>query len=492
MIPESDQSGTHELSRREMLLTTAGAIALQQLTASAAAASESPFIVTPYVQLGDSAHHVREEALTVMWHAAPSRGNWSAEFRSQGNANWIQTAGVFRSTVAVKDIPEHEVFQAVLHPLTPGVLAEYRVLLNGSAVFSGAATSRAPIEKPFRCVVMGDVGTNSEPQKKIAFQVHKAHPEFVLIPGDFVYRRGLISEYREKLFPPYSVAEASPEHGAPLLSSTCILGGRGQHDTEVALKEFPDGHAFFQYWSFPMNGPALIADSPHIYPLSGSAEQEQNFKAAAGRRFPRMVNYSFDWGNTHWVVLDTWNPHIDWTDSHLRGWLKFDLRRAANAKWKIVSSYMPPFNSCIKYPQGQKMRAIVDLFEEAGVDIVFSGYAHSYQRTYPLRFRPDAKPAAPLGDPASKVSGQFTFDKKYDGREHTRADGVLYVVSGCGGNPTLHTPDQTANSKTWQPYTVRYDATNHQFSQLDFNDSKLTVTQIGMDGKALDQFSLTK
>ena len=41
-----------------------------------------PFVVTPYVQLGDTAHAVREEALTVMWHAAPNRGNWSVVFRS--------------------------------------------------------------------------------------------------------------------------------------------------------------------------------------------------------------------------------------------------------------------------------------------------------------------------------------------------------------------------------------------------------------------------
>ena len=99
-----------------------------------------------------------------------------------------------------------------------------------------------------------------------------------------------------------------------------------------------------------------------------------------------MANYSFDFGNAHWTVLDTWNPHCDWNDPAPRQWLHDDLASAHAATWRFVSCYLPPFNSSTKYPHTQKMRIVADILEEAGVDIVFSGYAHSYQRTYPLRF----------------------------------------------------------------------------------------------------------
>lgn len=480
------------LSRRDLLLTTAvGTVAWTRLAAEEAEAN-GPFLVRPYVQLGDSPRAAPEESLTVMWHATPNLGAWSVEFRSAGSTAWTPAGPCAGARIAVDGIPEHEVLSSLLKPLKPGKPAEYRVLLNGVAAFAAKASTRSPAEQPFRCVVMGDCGTGSPNQKKVAWQAHRRRPEFVLIPGDFVYENGRISEYRSFFYPAYTVESPSPEEGAPLMSNCCFLGGRGQHDTEASFSTHPDGHAFFLYWSFPQNGPVATADSRHVYPLAGSGAQEAAFREAAGGRFPRITSYSFDWGNSHWVVLDTWNPHIDWTDPALRDWLKSDLESARGATWKIVSSHMPPFNSSTKYPQGEKMRVIADIFEAAGVDIVFSGYAHSYQRTYPLRFRPASPPTGPIADPAHKVPGTFTFDKKFDGQRHTQPDGVVYVVSGCGGNRFFHSPEQTDQPSTWQPFTARYHASLHQFTQLDFDGRKLTARQISLEGDELDQFTLTK
>jgi len=166
--------------------------------------------------------------------------------------------------------------------------------------------------------------------------------------------------------------------------------------------------------------------------------------------------------------------------------------KARGATWKVVISYMPPFQSCLQYPQGQKMRVLVDLLETAGVDLVFSGYAHSYQRTFPLRFTPDARPTGPVTDPGHLVPGQFALDKRFDGREHTHADGIVYIVSGCGGNPQLHSPEQTDQPATWQPFTVRYNARLHQFTALEIDGSRLKLKQISREGAILDELTLTK
>jgi hypothetical protein len=126
------------------------------------------------------------------------------------------------------------------------------------------------------------------------------------------------------------------------------------------------------------------------------------------------------------------------------------------------------------------------------VDIVFSGYAHTYQRTYPLRFTPDAAQPGPAQDPAQQVAGRWRLDQRFDGIGRTRADGVLYLVTGCGGNPQLHSPEQFDNPQTWQTFTVKYHASIHQFTLLEISGRELTLRQISSAAKELDRIRLTK
>src|SRR6185436_9364502 len=116
---------------------------------------------------------------------------------------------------------------AMLRPLAPGSEVEYRVHRGDAVAFVAKARTRAPAGRPFRCVVVGDCGTDSPQQKRVAYQIHRQQPEFVFIPGDLVYNDGRISEYRSSFFPIYTQEQAAPELGAPLLSSTVLLGGRG-------------------------------------------------------------------------------------------------------------------------------------------------------------------------------------------------------------------------------------------------------------------------
>ncbi|HZD77399.1 MAG TPA: hypothetical protein VE218_10360, partial [Acidobacteriaceae bacterium] len=65
-----------------------------------------------------------------------------------------------------------------------------------------------------------------------------------------------------------------------------------------------------------------------------------------------------------------------------------------------------------------------------GVNIVFNGHDHNYQRTLPIRAtaRTASTPTTTAGSPAVYV------DQKFDGNTDTVPDGVLYVVEGAGGN----------------------------------------------------------
>ena len=98
-----------------------------------------------------------------------------------------------------------------------------------------------------------------------------------------------------------------------------------------------------------------------------------------------MANFSFDYGNAHWTVLDA-NPYVDWTDRELQAWVERDLASAKNATWRFVALHQPGFNSARKHFDEQNMRRLTEVFEAGGVDIVFCGHVHNYQRSYPLRF----------------------------------------------------------------------------------------------------------
>ena len=45
-----------------------------------------------------------------------------------------------------------------------------------------------------------------------------------MIPGDIVYTRGRVSEYRENFWPVYNAEDASPSVGAPLLRLDAVHG----------------------------------------------------------------------------------------------------------------------------------------------------------------------------------------------------------------------------------------------------------------------------
>ena len=159
-----------------------------------------------------------------------------------------------------------------------------------------------------------------------------------------------------------------------------------------------------------------------------------------------MTNFSFDYGNAHWTVLDS-NPYVDWTDRELKEWVASDLAAAKGATWRFVGFHHPGFNSAKEHFEQQHMRLLAPVFEAGKVDVVFNGHVHNYQRSYPLRFVPDKQGTLLVGGRDGKtvrgrvVNGRWTLDKSFDGRTDTTPDGVIYVVTGAGGQH-LYNPEQ--------------------------------------------------
>jgi len=355
-------------------------------------------------------------------------------------------------------------------------------------------------------------------------------PALALNTGDNVYIAGAESSYRDFWFPDWNSDVDSNERGAPFVRSIPFYIVVGNHDvgstgaTANLLADSGattpggsgpgpygggvsggDGLAYFNNYYFPLNGPAgvdiqqlFVGDNssasnfffqypgfnggnPYSSPVSVEALRAAttvNTGLAAKRQIDHMSNYSFDYGNAHFVFLDA-NPHLfdnllpgDATyqsvptfpfpsyPSILRDWLIQDLD-SSNQTWKVVVYHQPAFSSGNATLRNDQMRTVAKFLEDHGVNLVFNGHEHNYQRSLPLRTLPGATQAPnPSGPPAVAI------DTAFDGVHNTVPDGVIYLVEGAGGNRDFD--DALGNPRGNSPATIDQDdsATGQSISLL--------------------------
>lgn len=449
------------------------------------------FLVEPYLQLGDGSKEASSDRLALLWLAVDRDARWSVEERTAAGSPWRELAAPTVRRIALEGPPAFRLGRAVLEGLTPGGEFDYRVRRDGQPVFEARARARKPAGTPHRFVAFGDCGANTPEQRAVAYQTWLAEPDFVLITGDIAYTQGRVSEYLKKFFPAYNRSSPSASTGAPLMRSTLFIAAPGNHDLLLRdLKVAPDGLAYFFFWDQPLNGPLLEPQPNSRSGLQGSQAQQRAFLDAAGAAYPRMANFSFDYGDAHWTVLDA-NTYTDMTGSALRDWLEQDLASAKNAAWRFVTFHQPPFSSSKAHREDQRTRALVDIFEKGKVDLVFCGHVHNYQRTFPLHFVAEKGARGEIIESSGRVNGRWKLDRSYDGRVRTTPDGIIYIVTGAGG-ARLYNTEQNDDSSSWQEYTARFVSNVHSLTIVDLDVDKLVIRQVSHQGKELDRFVVTK
>ena len=444
------------------------------------AGQDGTFLVKPYLQLGTDAKETN--TLALLWQANSSTGEWIVEWKPASSDRFHSIKALSRP-VALGT--RHFVYQATLNRLKPGESFAYRVLLGGKEVFTAEGHARIAGDAPYRFAVFGDCGADSSGQKSIAFETYKFKPDFVFIPGDIVYWHGLANEYHTKFFPVYNADAASKGAGAPLMRSTLFMASVGNHDVAGQnLGSYPAGLAYFYYFHLPLNG-----FEKFVRPgFKATADQTRALAEASGDSFPRMSNYSFEYGNSYWLVLDS-TAEVDWSQPEMIEWVAKELKSAAarKATWRFVAFHHPPFSSSHMHAGDQQMRVLAKTFEEGKVDVVFSGHVHNYQRTYPLKFQIGSYDASK----SHRAAGQFTLDKEFDGKARTKAAGVIYLVTGAGGE-FLYDKGQTNNRKSWQEFTVQFISNVHSFTAVEVNGETAIFRQVDEGGAVVDAFTVTK
>ncbi len=461
-------------------------------TFTAAHAADGPkadaFVVKPYLQLGDDPSKAGPGDLRLLWQGDDVDADWSVEYQA-GKGRPFQAAETPTSRrVAVPSIAPHRVYRVDLKGLIPGESFAYRVRKGAEVVFESEAKSRKTADQPYRFLAVGDLAQGTAEQKAIGCRMAMVGADLAVFTGDMVYARGRISEYREKYWPVYNADAADPKVGGPLLRSTVTAAAPGNHDVGSRdLEKYPDGLAYYYYWDQPRNGPE---SGPFAPPLAGPGPNQKAFLDAAGAAYPRLANFSFDYANAHWTVLDA-NPYVDWRDPGLRDWIARDLAAAKGATWRFVAFHHPGFNSAEKHFEQQEMRLIADVLEAGKVDVVFNGHVHNYQRSFPLRFVAAKGSDGRMVREKDLVPGTWTIDKSFDGKANTRPEGVIYLVTG-GGGAGLYNPEQQDRPNTWQTFTDKFISKQHSITVADVAGTALTIRQLAADGAELDRFSVDK
>jgi len=367
----------------------------------------------------------------------------------------------------------------------------YRVKLGGTVIREATFRTRSSADKSVRFALVGDLANGKEAQKAVAYRIAEEKPAFLVALGDIVYPAGRVNQYMSFFWKTYNDVDApGPKDGAPLMASVPFYPVLGNHDVAARFPTIPDALGIYYFFHPPQNGPGA---GSWVTPLGSNEAAVAKFRAATADSYPSLDAYSFDNGPVHVVVLNS-NRSGNVDQPKLRQWVEQDLK-STSARWKLVCYHNPAFSSSHQHYTEQSVRLWQPLFEAGGVDVVFSGHVHNYQRTVPLTFAP----ASPKRDKMGRVDGTFALDRVFDGEKNTRPSGIIHVVAG-GGGASLYGPglEKTAvtlkkeHGDNYADYTAKMVVDRYSFVILDVTAETLKLRAIDSNGKVIDEMSITK
>lgn len=470
------------------------------LLAAAVAAAEPTLLVQPYVQPGPQGTLGATDEVKVIWMTEPTNAAFTLEYAPKGlkpiAAKVARTEFEFAPPPAKALTPAEKPQRYVRYVASlPGLPANgeygYTLRADGKVLAERAARARKSPDQPTRLIMVGDLADGKAGQNAIAYRIAQEKPDFLVALGDIVYPSGRSFHYFKYFWPTYvNAAEASEKAGAPLMGTTPFYAVLGNHDAYVGKLSatLPDAYAAYYFFTAPRNGPGEGAWSTVI----PKTEEGAKFRRLAGEAYPSLDFYSFDYGPAHVVVLSNASTGKG-DDPKVAAWVEQDLK-ASKQPWKFVCLHAPPFQVTTSHYGDQRSRKLAPIFEANGVDVVFAGHVHNYQRSKPLRFAPNGTPTV-----SAYVNGTFAIDEAYDATAQTRPQGVIYIVTG-GGGAKLYTGTVEKNlaklpnggKDNYAPFNAKLYDTLHSFSVLDLTPKRFELRAINAKGEEIDRFVLQK
>jgi predicted phosphodiesterase len=262
-------------------------------------------------------------------------------------------------------------------------------LLAGDSSFRTAAS---PTQTTFSFLALGDTRSDAAAHQSVVDRAVTLSPDFVLHSGDFVYDGSVAAQWTT-----FFAVERE------LLCQSPLFGALGNHEKNASN--------YFDAFHLPGN-----------------------------ERW-----YSFDYGNAHFVGLQI-DDYADYGPGSVQyAWLENDLT-STDRLWKIVFFHTPPYSSGRHGGRASVRDALGPLFAQHGVDLVFNGHDHDYERSV-------------VGD-------------------------VTYIVTGGGGAPLY-------DRETGNLYSVYFSKTYHCV-HVTVRGGMLSSVGVRPDGTQFDPFTIFK
>jgi Calcineurin-like phosphoesterase/Purple acid Phosphatase, N-terminal domain len=416
---------------------------------------------TPVVTRGAYLQMLAPNSITI---------RWQTDIASNSKVDFGTTMSYGTSTSNATNTTEHEV---QLTGLTANTKYFYRIGTSTTDIQGDAnnffKTGVSSGSSNFKVWVTGDYGVPAAgfPDQiavRNAYQtfVGATPADFWLWLGDNAYPSGTASDFTSNVFGVHT----------QLLKSLPFFPSPGNHD--YADNPYQSATTLTTTWayfdSFTM---------PTTAQLGGIASATEKY-------------YSYDYGNAHFVVLDTWGAN---TNAAMYNWLQSDLQ-ANTKKFVVCYFHNPPYtkgthdsdNSSTDLSSFDVRQYIIPILEANNVDLVLSGHSHVYERSYLLRGHTGlsntfSASTMVLNNTSGNVGPQYY--KKYA----TGGVGTVYIVCGNSGQGGV-----VHQFSPWPhpAMSAKYLESTRGSVILDFTTSLLTVKFLDINGVVQDDFKIYK
>ncbi|MES2133924.1 MAG: metallophosphoesterase [Bacteroidota bacterium] len=409
----------------------------------------------PYLNIGTSS------GMIVKWRTTQATDSKVYYGTTAGNLNMVVSNPAF--------VTDHEL---KITGLNSSTVYYYAVGCTGSTLTPQSNTTyfkTSPVQGTkghYKFWAIGDAGTGDTNQQSATagFLNYTAngHIDGWIWLGDNAYDNGYDSQYQSSVFTNNTYENE--------LKRMVLWPAPGNHDYNNHIP-FSPSPAYYDIFTLPTAAEA-----------GGLASGTEKY-------------YSYNYGNIHFIVLDSYDEGRNATDP-MAIWLTNDL--AANTMpWTIAYWHHPPYtkgshnsdNSNLLDGELPEIRQnIIPIIEAGGVDLVLNGHSHSYERTYlldghygnsntlqPSMIKDNGTGSYPTACPYQK---QTTISKSHKG--------TVYTVCGCSGK-------LSSVSSGWpHPAMSQYSSSTLGTMLIEINDNKLDAKFINSTGTASDAFTIVK
>lgn len=356
--------------------------------------------------------------------------------------------------------------------LAPATVYYYTIGCSGATFSSPSADvyfKTSPVEGArgdYKFWAIGDAGMGDGNQRnaKHGFlnYTSNAHIDGWIWLGDNAYENGYDSQYQSNVFSNNTYEDE--------LKKIVVWPAIGNHDYNNHIP-FSPSPAYYDIFTLPASGEA-----------GGVPSGTEKY-------------YSYNYGNIHFIVLDSYDEGRNSSDP-MALWLTADL--AANTQpWTIAYWHHPPYtkgshdsdnSTFIDFELPEIRQNIIPIIENGGVDLVLNGHSHSYERSYLLDGHYGNSNTLSSSMILDNGSGNFPASCPY--RKQTEVSkahkGTVYTVCGCSGK-------LSSTSSGWpHPAMYSYSSSIVGSMLIEVNDNKLEAKFIDSTGAVADGFTIVK